>query len=138
MGLNTNSLHPDKMNYWKQLFSTIEGRPQGRLINGGHIHLGRKAMSDTFQVFSVDIEADVEYCGLGLRVIITEGSELRYTTRLTQIGQVWFVADKFAKLNVGSKGIKLRDLHFSTPQQFARFIFDSLYKSVRHAEVVTA
>lgn len=114
---------------FKKVCETVkQQRPPGHLINGGHIHLGRHDVSG----FTVDVEADIETLntGAGVRVLIMDGDSLVYTTRLVPVAQVWYAADRYATLRIGTRTFKLGEARFAQPQMFARWYFDVVYKPV--------
>jgi len=134
-----------KRRYWRDWFSqssSLIGYQGGSLIEKGHMQLGAIAKQRNVEGklwnIAVEIEADIEWWGSGVRVIIQEGSEMRYTTRLTKKdGMWWRVMDKTATLKVWNS-IDLRyeivilcEQRFKTPQEFATWFYTSAYKRSR-------
>jgi len=78
------------------------------------------------------VHGEIEVCGNDLRVFIYEGDYLRYTTRLTQVGQMWYVADPNACVTLrkaeGATGIEyLYEKRRATPETWVRFLYTAMY-----------
>lgn len=107
-------------------------RPVGRLIDGGHMHLGHTLVES----MRVEVEADIETCGDFLRVFIYVGDEIHFTARIQQIGQMWYVANKKAIAMIGDKPIKIGELKFYDPQAWVNFLVTSMINLVREVPYV--
>lgn len=126
--------------YYPYIYQWLaQTRPIGRLIAKGHTHHGYTSTEG----YRVEVESDIETCGTDLRVIISEGANLRYTARITKIGSGWMVANRFATLNVWNKQlgkvqeIRLSELRFRNPFSFTNWLYEAIYRSsVRQERVV--
>lgn len=97
-------------------------RPIGKLIDEGHMHVGKTMI----EMSRVDVEADIETCGDYLRVFIYVGDEMHFTARLQQIGQMWYVANKKAVVVSSDKPVKIGELKFYEPQAWVNFLVTSM------------
>lgn len=117
--------------------------PQGEIVDGGYLYLGKTIVDG----FELDVEGRIETCGAGLRVILLQGDELVYTTRLQQIGTQWYVADRAAVVecvkqdaNGSLRGfpVSLGDRAFKNASECLYFLGAALCRIGMNQQVVSA
>lgn len=126
-----NRLAPSKHNSRQSLMLLAENVRQGRPVIGDYCNpfpLGMHFIEGANLV----VHGEIEVCGDNLRVFIYEGDYLRYTTRLTQVGQMWYVADPNAQVEV-RKGQGLITYEYlyekrrATPEAWVTYLYTCVY-----------